>query len=364
MAKKKKGGKKKRVAAHIKENQGKRAAAAAAGDGDVGADKRAPLLAAPLGVGKPKRPREPDAVPSGGVKDDVARKEKDRTTANNYLAAWLTVRKAKEAAEEAGVAPPSTTGVWKFNKNTQAWLLRHIFSEDQVDEKGFGTLCLYLEGLKGAGRQRVLAAAQEIIDKHGPDEGEEQTAAAREAAREAAEAEAAAASAVEVEAADETVAVVPSGYNSDSTDEGEEDIGADKDNVGAGKGDEGGRAGVVVPPVAVAAGGSGGSKGEFAFSFFDANAAKSTAPPQNSVATTRDDSDSSDSSGSSSDDSSDDDDDEEGMSANSAAESSAPATKKPRKARSALTGQSKAEAKAKVAAVAYERALQVAEMLS
>lgn len=60
MAKKKKGGKKKRVAAHIKENQGKRAAAAAAsGDGDIGADKRAPLLAAPLGVGKPKRPREP-----------------------------------------------------------------------------------------------------------------------------------------------------------------------------------------------------------------------------------------------------------------------------------------------------------------
>ena len=60
MAKKKKGGKKrKRVAAHIRENQGKRAAAAASGEGEVGADKRAPLLAPPLGVGKPKRPREP-----------------------------------------------------------------------------------------------------------------------------------------------------------------------------------------------------------------------------------------------------------------------------------------------------------------
>ena len=59
MAKKKKGGKKKRVAAHIRENQGKRAAAAASGDGELGADKRAPLLAPPLGVGKPKRPREP-----------------------------------------------------------------------------------------------------------------------------------------------------------------------------------------------------------------------------------------------------------------------------------------------------------------
>lgn len=62
MAKKSKskgGKKKKRVAAHIRENQGKRAAAAASGEGEVGADKRAPLLAPPLGVGKPKRPREP-----------------------------------------------------------------------------------------------------------------------------------------------------------------------------------------------------------------------------------------------------------------------------------------------------------------
>ncbi len=46
--------------------------------------------------------------------------------------AWLSVRKAKEAAEEAGVAPPPATGVWKFNKNTQGWLLRHVFSDDLV----------------------------------------------------------------------------------------------------------------------------------------------------------------------------------------------------------------------------------------
>ncbi|CAM9286181.1 unnamed protein product, partial [Ectocarpus sp. 13 AM-2016] len=69
------------------------------------------------------------------------------------LQGWLAVRKAKEAAEEAGVAPPPATGVWKFNKNTQAWLLRHVFSDDQIDDKRFETLCLYLEGLKGAGRQ-------------------------------------------------------------------------------------------------------------------------------------------------------------------------------------------------------------------
>lgn len=52
----KRGRKKKRVAAHIKEAAGKRAAAANSGDGE--GDVRAPLLAAPLGVGRPKRPRD------------------------------------------------------------------------------------------------------------------------------------------------------------------------------------------------------------------------------------------------------------------------------------------------------------------
>ncbi|CBJ29807.1 conserved unknown protein [Ectocarpus siliculosus] len=341
MAKKKKSTKKKkRVAVHIRENiKGKREAAASA-DGEVGADKRAPLLAAPLGVGKPKRPREPaDAASLGKAKDDPARKEKERTDANNYLVAWLTVRKANEAAEEAGVAPPPATGVWKFNKNTQAWLLRHVFSDDEIDDKRFETLCLYLEGLKGAGRQRVLAAAQAIIDKHGPDEGKEQTAAEREAA------------VAEVTTADdetvtnETAAVVPSGYNSDSTDDEEED---NDGGAVAGARQTGGEGGVAAAPPAAA---RTGNAGEFSFGFFDGTAEEAT-----SKTTGKEESDSDGSSSSS--------DDEEGGDGGGAVEALAPATKKPRKARSALTGKPKAEAKAKAAAVAYERALQVAEVLA
>ena len=75
------------------------------------------------------------------------------------------------------------------------------------------------------------------------------------------------------------------------------------------------------------------------------------------------DSGSSSSSSSSSDSSSDSD----GGSVEKRAvvEASPPAGKKLRKkARSALTGDSKAEAKARTAMVAYERALQVAELLS
>lgn len=205
----------------------------------------------------------------------------------------------------------------------------------------------------------MLAVAQDIIDKHGPDEGEEQTAAAREAAREAAEA----AAAVET-VANEPTAVAPSGYNSDSTDEGAEEPGEDVEGIAeAGKG---GEQGAVVAQQAAVGGAGGGGGSEFAFSFFDGNATEAARLPEMAVEQPpkkQSGSDSS-SSSSSSDDSDDSDEEEVGGNGGVSVGASTPATKKPRKARSALTGQLKAEAKAKAAAVAYERALQVAEVLS
>eukprot|EP00904_Undaria_pinnatifida_P002311 jgi/Undpi1/12080/HiC_scaffold_4.g01778.m1 len=261
------------------------------------------------------------------------RKDRERSEAINYLQAWMSMRKAKEEAE-AGGASTSVAGLWKFSKNTQAWLLRHLFSEDQIDEGSFRTLCLYLEGLKGSGRERVLAEAQAVIDKHGPDEGEELTAAAREAAAPAA--------AAEVEALDETFAddepaqVAPSGYNSDSSEEGEESSGetSAQDNV------------------------QGGTK-----------IAEESPQEVTSTVEAGEGVDSGSSSGSSSDSSSDSDEDakedKEAVGDKGAVvEAVTPAGKKRRKARSALTGNSKAEVKARTAMVAYERALQLAELLS
>lgn len=171
----------------------------------------------------------------------------------------------------------------------------------------------------------MLAEAQAVIDKHGPDEGEEQTAAAREAAAPAA--------AAEVEAVDETVdddepaQAAPSGYNSDSSEEGEEGNGETtaQDNL------------------------QGGTK-------------IAEESPQEVTPTAEEEESDSGSSGDS------DEDAEENKEAvgekGAVVEASTPAGKKPRKARSALTGDSKAEAKAKTAMVAYERALQLAELLS
>lgn len=197
--------------------------------------------------------------------------------------------------------------------------------------------------------QRVLAEAQDIIDKHGPDEGEEQTASAREAAREA--------SAAEKKKSDENSAIEPaanisSGYNSDSTeDEG------DGSGVAEGLSTQGIKHGAAVPKaqgVTTSDGGnapSASSKG-FAFAFSEGNIsnANGTSPEQLGDVEASD-SDSEDGG------SSEGEVTEEGSSA-------AAVRKKPRKARLALTGQPKAEAKAKAAATSYRRALQVAEVLA
>lgn len=55
--------------------------------------------------------------------------------------AWMSMRKAKEEAE-AGGASTSVAGLWKFSKNTQAWLLRHLFSEDQVKLSRFSEIAI------------------------------------------------------------------------------------------------------------------------------------------------------------------------------------------------------------------------------
>jgi hypothetical protein len=36
------------------------------------------------------------------------------------------------------------TGAWKFNKNTQSWLLRHMYNSDKVNKTTFGLLVEYI----------------------------------------------------------------------------------------------------------------------------------------------------------------------------------------------------------------------------
>ena len=66
---------------------------------------------------------------------------KDPKEAHNYLSTW----KNRESAP----------GVWKFNKNTQSWLLRHMYDSEKVPKTAFGLLMEYLDGLQGAMRERT-----------------------------------------------------------------------------------------------------------------------------------------------------------------------------------------------------------------
>lgn len=70
---------------------------------------------------------------------------KDPSEAASYLSAWNH--------RDAG-------GAWKFNKNTQSWLLRHMYQADKVTKGTFSLLLKYLGGLQGSTRTRAIADAR------------------------------------------------------------------------------------------------------------------------------------------------------------------------------------------------------------
>jgi len=90
------------------------------------------------------------ATPGSGTPDkEPARKKKknrkrtrDPSAGHAYLSTW------KHRA--------SGQGVWKFNKNTQSWLIKHMYDCDVIPKGTFTLLVGYIEGLKGeAIRKRV-----------------------------------------------------------------------------------------------------------------------------------------------------------------------------------------------------------------
>jgi hypothetical protein len=72
-------------------------------------------------------------------------KVKAPSEAASYLSAW----KHKDVG-----------GGWKFNKNTQSWLLRHMYQADKVTKGTFTLLSKYMEGLQGSTSARTIADAK------------------------------------------------------------------------------------------------------------------------------------------------------------------------------------------------------------
>ncbi|KAK9953004.1 hypothetical protein ABG768_017030 [Culter alburnus] len=60
---------------------------------------------------------------------------------------------------------------WKFNKNSQTWLLHHMFDSVKVSDDHFEVLLSYLDGLRGTARDSTLQKAEAIVRWEG--QGEE-----------------------------------------------------------------------------------------------------------------------------------------------------------------------------------------------
>ena len=85
----------------------------------------------------------------------AAKKTKDPNEASSYLSLWKydrsTTTKEKDQNKQ-----------WKFNKNTQSWLLRHMYNPTKVSKHTFALLLEYLQnGENNVGVQnRVLEEAK------------------------------------------------------------------------------------------------------------------------------------------------------------------------------------------------------------
>ncbi|EXJ59852.1 hypothetical protein A1O7_03999 [Cladophialophora yegresii CBS 114405] len=77
----------------------------------------------------------------------------------------LPVQKANTALDyltQYDIARPS----WKFNKNRETWILKHIFSESDIPRDYDFALSRYIHGLKGVGaRERLKSQCMESVAK-------------------------------------------------------------------------------------------------------------------------------------------------------------------------------------------------------
>jgi len=67
------------------------------------------------------------------------RRMKDPSEAATYLEEWKQ-SKQQDTKKESN---------WKFNKNTQSWLIRHMYDADKIPKATFALLLEYLAGLEG-----------------------------------------------------------------------------------------------------------------------------------------------------------------------------------------------------------------------
>ena len=104
-----------------------------------------------------KRQRTSSSVPADGdAPSSVSAAAALTAESGNYLA---------DAAAEYLRVWDTDRAAWKFKKNRQTWLLKNMWHPGMVRGPSFVVLLRYLEGLKGAARQKTLEQAQKMLDE-------------------------------------------------------------------------------------------------------------------------------------------------------------------------------------------------------
>eukprot|EP00929_Paragymnodinium_shiwhaense_P016746 TRINITY_DN125380_c0_g1_i1.p2 TRINITY_DN125380_c0_g1~~TRINITY_DN125380_c0_g1_i1.p2 ORF type:complete len:296 (-),score=112.02 TRINITY_DN125380_c0_g1_i1:172-1059(-) len=83
---------------------------------------------------------------------------KEASEGLEYLTRWSAAKEAEAAGKKV-----KGDAAWKFNKATQAWLLRHLYEPEKVPKDCFKLLLRYIDGLKGVARDRLREKANAVI---------------------------------------------------------------------------------------------------------------------------------------------------------------------------------------------------------
>mmetsp|Transcript_31723 Transcript_31723/g.48637 ORF Transcript_31723/g.48637 Transcript_31723/m.48637 type:complete len:209 (+) Transcript_31723:150-776(+) len=131
--------------------------------------------------------------------EEAAGEQKDNTPQASSSAPTTTTPKKKKSKKNRHVKDPKEAATylsswkhreagtnWKFNKNTQSWLIRHMYEADKVDKTCFGLLLEYLSSgddqmqarVRTEGTRRALRYKD--YQKNNPEAGENKETAEKE----------------------------------------------------------------------------------------------------------------------------------------------------------------------------------------
>lgn len=86
------------------------------------------------------------------AKDDAKKEDQDgklkTPTKTKKVKAEKVVKDPSEAVEYLKQWKHEKT-TWKFNKNTQSWIIRHMYDAEKLDKSAFTLVTEYLQGLQG-----------------------------------------------------------------------------------------------------------------------------------------------------------------------------------------------------------------------